>query len=100
MGKIRVGIRNTELIVYGDTYRVKEELKEKGFKWDPKDKVWYRDLKPLSRDERHSIILGVMDLDPQNTIVLTEVMDLLPNKKIIQWYEKHNMDVPFWVQMM
>ena len=33
------------MIVYGDTYPIKEELKKLGFKWDPMERVWYTTAK-------------------------------------------------------
>jgi hypothetical protein len=29
-----------KIMVYGDTFHIKEELKKMGFKWDPDSKVW------------------------------------------------------------
>ena len=39
--KLYLKVKDNRVIVFGDTYHVKEELKKLGFKWDPVGRVWY-----------------------------------------------------------
>jgi hypothetical protein len=39
--KLFMKVKNGKLVVYGDTFHVKEVLKSMGFGWDPLEKVWY-----------------------------------------------------------
>jgi hypothetical protein len=39
--KLYLKVKNNKIIVFGDTYPVKDALKQLGFKWDPVDRVWY-----------------------------------------------------------
>jgi hypothetical protein len=45
-------IKNQEgkIILYGDTYPIKDVLKQKGFKWDPLYKVWFISAKNMDLD--------------------------------------------------
>jgi hypothetical protein len=38
---IYISRQEGKIVLSGDTFHVKEELKKKGFKWDPAYKVWY-----------------------------------------------------------
>jgi hypothetical protein len=38
---VYIKTKGDKIIVSGDTYHVKEELKKLGLKWDPMEKVWY-----------------------------------------------------------
>jgi len=40
---VRVEEVNGKVYVTGDTYDIKEELKSRGFRWDPQRKAWYID---------------------------------------------------------
>jgi len=42
---VYIKTKNNKVIVYGDTYPIKEELKKLGFKWDPMERVWYTTAK-------------------------------------------------------
>jgi hypothetical protein len=42
---VRIGIDWDKVVVSGNTYHVKEELKKLGFRWDPVEKVWYVPVK-------------------------------------------------------
>ncbi len=37
---VYVKFKDGKVIVYGDTFHIKEELKKLGFKWDPASKAW------------------------------------------------------------
>jgi hypothetical protein len=39
--QIFVRKESEKIMVFGDTFPIKEELKKRGFKWDPSYKVWY-----------------------------------------------------------
>jgi hypothetical protein len=47
---IYVGREGEKIVVHGDTFPVKDELKKKGFKWDPLYKVWYKPAKDADLD--------------------------------------------------
>jgi hypothetical protein len=40
-----------KIMVFGDTYPIKDELKKKGFKWDPMYKAWYKYAKDADLDK-------------------------------------------------
>jgi len=40
---VKIKRANGKVIVEGDTYHVKEVLKDYGFRWDPNAKAWYRE---------------------------------------------------------
>jgi hypothetical protein len=39
--KLYLKVKDGKVIVFGDTYPVKDALKSLGFKWDPAERVWY-----------------------------------------------------------
>jgi ribonuclease BN (tRNA processing enzyme) len=39
--KLYLKVRGGKVVVFGDTYPIKDELKKLGFKWDPAERVWY-----------------------------------------------------------
>jgi hypothetical protein len=39
--KLYLKVKDGKVIVFGDTYLVKDALKQSGFKWDPLERVWY-----------------------------------------------------------
>jgi hypothetical protein len=39
--KLYLKVKGGKVIVFGDTYPVKDALKSLGFKWDPVERVWY-----------------------------------------------------------
>ena len=39
--KLYLKVKGDKVIVFGDTYPVKDALKSLGFKWDPVERVWY-----------------------------------------------------------
>ena len=39
--KLYLKVKGGKVIVFGDTYPVKDALKQLGFKWDPVERVWY-----------------------------------------------------------
>jgi hypothetical protein len=42
---VSIGIDGDKVVVSGNTYPVKEELKRLGFRWDPVEEVWYAPVK-------------------------------------------------------
>jgi hypothetical protein len=40
--------RDNKIMLSGDTYPIKDELKKRGFKWDPLYKVWYAPAKDVN----------------------------------------------------
>jgi hypothetical protein len=39
--KLYLKVKGGKVVVFGDTYPVKDALKQLGFKWDPVERVWY-----------------------------------------------------------
>jgi ribonuclease BN (tRNA processing enzyme) len=39
--KLYLKVKNNKITVFGDTFPVKDQLKNLGFKWDPMERVWY-----------------------------------------------------------
>jgi hypothetical protein len=39
--KLYLKVKGGKVIVFGDTYPVKDALKQLGFKWDPLERAWY-----------------------------------------------------------
>jgi hypothetical protein len=39
--KLYLKVKDGKVIVFGDTYPVRDVLKQLGFKWDPLERVWY-----------------------------------------------------------
>jgi hypothetical protein len=39
--KLYLKVRGGKVVVFGDTFPVKDALKRLGFKWDPLERVWY-----------------------------------------------------------
>jgi hypothetical protein len=39
--KLHLKVKNGKIVVFGDTFPVKDALKQLGFKWDPVERVWY-----------------------------------------------------------
>jgi hypothetical protein len=39
--RIYVKVKDGKVVVFGDTFPVKEQLKALGLKWDPVERVWY-----------------------------------------------------------
>jgi len=39
--KLYLKVKNNKVVVFGDTYPVKDALKQLGFKWDPVERVWH-----------------------------------------------------------
>jgi len=56
MEKLKVTLKklNDKVAASGDTYHVKEKLKELGFKWDPVGKVWHA---PAERVDINELVL-------------------------------------------
>jgi hypothetical protein len=39
--KLYLKVKGDKVVVFGDTYHVKDQLKKLGLKWDPVERVWY-----------------------------------------------------------
>jgi len=39
--RLYLKVKKDRVVVFGDTYPIKDTLKKLGFKWDPVDRVWY-----------------------------------------------------------
>jgi hypothetical protein len=46
--KLYLKVKGNKVIVYGDTYPVKDELKRLGFRWDPVERAWYAPATDIS----------------------------------------------------
>jgi hypothetical protein len=42
--KARYTPLNDKVCIYGETYAIKEELKKLGFKWDPTEECWAKEI--------------------------------------------------------
>ena len=40
---VKLTVKNTSLLVTGNTYAIKDTLKSIGYRWDPQRKAWYWD---------------------------------------------------------
>jgi hypothetical protein len=45
--RILIKREGEKIMLYGDTFPVKEELKRRGFRWDPMYKAWYKSAKDV-----------------------------------------------------